>query len=87
MTQKRLKVNDYYSNSDLALAAALSLWYPIEAIDRSNPYKAQFLFKRDESLDELVETYWRGELKVNPQAYFNQLKIIKTRLYSEVKND
>ncbi len=81
MTQTNLKLNEFYSTSDLALAAAISLWYPIESIDRQNPHKAVFLFKRDEHLEELIETYWRGELKVNPAAYFNQLKLIKARLY------
>lgn len=80
---KSLNLNDYYSTSDLALAAAISLSYPIETIDKINPHKAQFLFKREEGLDRLIEGYWRGELKVNPQAYFNQLKVIKARLYGE----
>jgi hypothetical protein len=80
---KRLKINDYYSTSDLALATALSLWFPVEAIDKTNPHKAIFLFKRNEELDQLIETYWRRELKVEPQAYFAQLKAIKARLYGE----
>lgn len=83
MIQENLKLNDYYSTSDLALATALSLFYPVDAIDRQNPHKAQFLFKRNQELDQLIESYWRGELKVNPATYFNQLKIIKARLYEE----
>ena len=82
--KKRLKLNNYYSTSDLALATAISLWFPIEAIDKTtDPHKAIFLFKRNENLDRLIEAYWRRELKVEPQAYFNQLKLIKSRLYSE----
>lgn len=80
MTQ-RLNIDDYYSTSDLALATAISLCYPLEVVDRSNPHKAVFLFKRDESLDRYIDGYWRGELKVNPAAYFNQLKILKSRIY------
>lgn len=79
---KELKLKDYYSTSDLALASAISLWYPLEALDRNqNSPKVQFLFKRDEQLDQLIESYWRGDLKVNPQVYFNALKNIKARLY------
>lgn len=80
MTQN-LDINDYYSTSDLALATAISLYYPLEVVDRSNPHKAQFLFKRDDNLDKFIESYWRGDLKVSPSSYFNQLKIIKARLY------
>ena len=83
MTQENLSLNDYYSTPDLALAAAISLWYPIETIDRTNSSKAHFLFKRDENLDRLVETFWKQELRIEPQAYFSQLKIIKSRLYGE----
>lgn len=83
MAQENLKLKDYYCTSDLALATAISLWYPIDAIDRQNPHKATFLFMRDEKLDELLEAYWKRELRVEPQTYFNQLKAIKARLYSE----
>jgi hypothetical protein len=76
-------LNDYYSTSDFALATAISFWYPIEAIDKTNPQKAQFFFKRNKELDELIEAYWRGELKVEPQNYFNQLRNIKSRLYEK----
>lgn len=84
MTQQRLKIDDYYSTSDLALASAIALYYPLEVVDKTqNPYKAQFIFKRDENLNKLIESYWRCEMRIEPQAYFNQLKSIKARLYSE----
>lgn len=83
MTQENLKLSAFYSTSDLSLATAISLWCPIEEIDRTNPCKATFLFKKDEKFNELVEAYWKRELKIEPQEYFNQLKAIKARLYSE----
>ncbi|HLL60640.1 MAG TPA: DUF5659 domain-containing protein [Candidatus Nitrosocosmicus sp.] len=79
----QLALNNYYSTSDLALAATISLFYPLESIDKTNPHKAEFLFKRDASLDQLIESYWRRELKVEPQTFFTQLKFIKNRLYSD----
>lgn len=79
-----LALNEYFSTSDLALAGAIALFYPLEAIDKTqDPYKAQFLFKKDNQLDQLIESYWRGEMRIEPQAYFNTLKSIKARLYSE----
>jgi len=81
MTNKLLSLNDYYATSDLALAAAISLWFPIDSIDKTNPNKAEFVFIREEGLDQLIEGFWRNELKVSPLAYFNQLKSIKTRLH------
>jgi hypothetical protein len=82
MTTQILKENDFFRSNDLALAAALFLFCPLEAIDRENPRKAQFIFKRETGLDDLIANYWRGELKVDPAAYFNALRVIKSRLYS-----
>jgi len=42
-----------------------------------------FVFKHSKKLDELVEKYWRGKIKVDPQKFFGQLKTIKTRIYAE----
>lgn len=83
MSQENLKLKDFYASSDLAQVVTLSLWYPIHAIDRTNPRKATFLFMREDGLDRLVEQYWRREIRVEPQLYFQQLKAIKARLYSE----
>ncbi len=83
MIQENLSVKDCFSTHDLALATVISLSYPVEAIDRQNPHKALFLFKREHSLDQLIEAYWRRELTVEPQAYFNGLKNLKARLYAE----
>jgi hypothetical protein len=81
MAQKILKSSDFYSTSDLSLASAISLWFPLEIVDKSNPSKANFIFKREEGLDKLVESFWRKELQVEPLTYFNQLKLLKSRLY------
>jgi hypothetical protein len=74
--------NQFYQTADLALSAVISLNYPLECIDKTDPRKVLFLFKRDEGLDQLIESFWRGVLKVEPQAYFNQLKAIKSRIYA-----
>ena len=83
MTQEYLNLDNYYACSDLGLSTAISIFYPIEVIDRTNPNKAQFLFKRDKELDRIIEAYWKNELKVSAQIYFNQLRIVKSRLYEE----
>jgi hypothetical protein len=83
MISQSLKENNFYRISDLALVAVLSLDLPIEKIDRQNPTKVQFLFAESEQLRRLVDDYWKGQLQVEPKAFFNQLKNIKTRIYSE----
>ena len=75
--------SDTYITSDLALATTISLQFPIQDIDRSNPRKAVFVFLRSPELEVLVESYFRNELKISPQTFFNQLRDIKSRLYAE----
>ena len=82
MVTQVLKLKDCFSSFDLALAAVVSMYYPLEAIEwTENPHRAKFLFKRDNQLDQLISSYYRGELKINPQVYFNSLKSLKGRLF------
>jgi len=83
MINKTINEKSFYRTADLALSSAISLFYPIESIDRQNPKKAQFIFKQDKGLNELIDNYWKGQIKIEPQAYFNALRIIKARLYGE----
>lgn len=80
-----MKINQkkLYSTHDLSCAAAINLFYKLWAIDTSNPKKAKFLFERQEGLDDLVQSYWSNTLKVSPLSYFQQLKVIKSRLYEQ----
>ncbi|HCE31393.1 hypothetical protein A2778_01930 [Candidatus Daviesbacteria bacterium RIFCSPHIGHO2_01_FULL_40_24] len=74
---------NYYQTSDLSLATTLSLFAPIEEIDRStNPRKALFIFRKTPELEKLIDQYFRNEIKISPQTYFNQLRVVKARLYA-----
>ena len=83
---KILSQNDYFESPDLALCATLCCFgYRIETINRNqhNPQKAVFLIKRDKQLDDLIQKYWTHQLKVEPMSFFNFLKEIKARIYSQ----
>ncbi|OGL81170.1 hypothetical protein A3B21_02680 [Candidatus Uhrbacteria bacterium RIFCSPLOWO2_01_FULL_47_24] len=80
---KILQESDYFRSSDISLCAALCCCgYQIETVDRQNPSKAIFLIKRDENLDDLIQSYFTHQLKVEPLSFFNFLKEIKTRIYN-----
>lgn len=81
MKTELLYEKDFYQTTDLACAAALSLFLPVEAIDKTNPRRAYFVFRKSEELDRLLEAFWSRQLKVESRAYFDQLKALKTRLY------
>lgn len=71
-----------FKTSDLTLATTLSLYFPIVATDRTNPPRVMFVFDRTPELDRLVERFWRKEITVDPQTFANQIKNLKTRIYS-----
>lgn len=76
-----IQKDDNYTTTDLSLATTLSLYFPLEDIDKTIPRKSIFIFKNSKKLEELVEKYYRNEIKVSPLTYFNQLRVIKARLY------
>ncbi|QQG47316.1 MAG: hypothetical protein HY044_04285 [Candidatus Woesebacteria bacterium] len=75
----------YYTTSDLALAVTLSLYLPIETINKIDLHKSLFIFKRDSELDKLITNYWQKKIRVEPQTYFQQIRTVKSRLYEEVQ--
>jgi hypothetical protein len=80
---KILKENDFYKTTDLALCGVLYIYgYNLEALDRQDPQRVVFLIKRESGLDDVVKLALTHELRVDPLAYFNALKEIKTRLYN-----
>lgn len=83
LQEKILREEDFYRTSDIALCSALCCYgYQIEAVDKQNPAKVVFLVKRDEQLDELIKDYFTHQLRVEPLAFFNCLKELKTRIYN-----
>ena len=74
--------NFFFKTSDLALATALSvLGIAIEAVQETDGERMNFIFTKSDRITDIVNRFWRGELLVEPQAYFNQLKVLKTRIY------
>lgn len=72
----------FFKTSDLALATAISvLGIAIEAMQQTDSGRMNFIFTKSEKVQDIVNRFWRGELLVEPQSYFNQLKVLKTRIY------
>ena len=82
-----MPVNDdqsYFSTFDLGLSAALiSVGFSLVSLERENLRKVQFVFRRAEGLDGVVDAYWADHLDVKARGYFDATKMLKNRLYSE----
>lgn len=76
-----------YNTSDLALAALLSLSFPIEKVVPISTSKVSFLFSHTAELKMLVDKYLQRKTIVEPQTYFAQIKWVKTQVYSVLRGD
>lgn len=77
-------MNNLYETSDLGLASSLScLGYKVTALDRHNPRRVVFCFETADGLQEAVNGYWNGVLRLPPAALFLHQKALKQRLYDE----
>ncbi|MGB2580622.1 MAG: DUF5659 domain-containing protein [Minisyncoccia bacterium] len=77
--------NNYFETTDISLASAIvTFGGKIDAIDKADPYRSVFVFKRSKELDALIQGFWAHSLSVDPLAYFNCLKEVKNRLYQTI---
>ena len=77
--------NESYTTSDVVLAAAIALYYPLEAVDRNDAIHPQFVFQLDANLEELVKQYKGGELLVEPRAYVGRLWYLEEQMPSDIE--
>ena len=79
-------INEYFSTPDLNLASVISLSYPVDSIERFSDRKVAFVFKRDEALDRLIESFWRRDIRVEPIQFAEQRRLLIARMGNEEGN-
>ncbi len=76
--------NSFFYTFDLGLSAALvSVGFSLVSLDRGNLQKVQFVFRRADGIDAVIDAYWADRLEVKARTYFDATKMLKNRLYSE----
>lgn len=79
---KYQNTTNVFRTADLAITAALCVsGFIVDEVEKVSPTRSVFIFSDSAELKEAINQYWRGELRVEPQAYFNQLKTLKARIY------
>ena len=69
---------------DLGAAASLVTGgFKLVSLDKSNPRKVQFIFCREVGIEKVVDDYWADHLEVKARAFFDNVKMLKNRIYSE----
>ena len=81
-----MDMSNYYNTYDLGVAAALSvLGFEIAEVDKTDPQKVQFFFKPDGrkgNIEDVANTYFNQSLEVSARKFFNEIKALKSRIYS-----
>lgn len=74
----------HWATFDLGCSAALvSVGFKLISLDKSNPQKVQFLFQREDNIEQIVTNYWADQLTINARTFFNNIKMLKNRIYSK----
>ncbi|MFA6428202.1 MAG: DUF5659 domain-containing protein [Candidatus Buchananbacteria bacterium] len=74
----------FFNTFDLGAAASLATaGFELITLDKSNPRKVQFVFCRTNGIEKVVDDYWADKLEVKARSFFDNVKMLKNRIYSE----
>lgn len=86
MKNTKVPLNDpafVFTNYDIGLSAALlCAGFELLAVEKSNPRKALFMFRRKANIEDAANGYFTDKLKVKARSFFDHLKALKNQLYS-----
>ncbi len=79
MKTKEIKTFDL---TDLGCAnSLLTEGFSLIRLDRTNPKKVKFVFKKEKNIEKVAEDYWSDNLRQNSRSFWDNAKNIKSRLY------
>lgn len=80
---KTINQNQSFQTYDISLASFLIYaGFKLTKLDRFNPKKILFCFEHKEGIGQIVEEYFSGNCQVDPLEFFNTLKNLKNRIYT-----
>lgn len=72
-----------FTTYDLGCSAALLCGgFELLSLNKENPHKSLFVFRRADGIDDVVDLYWSDRLEVKARSFFDSIKALKNRLYS-----
>lgn len=73
-----------FTTYDLGVSTALlCAGFELLSVEKSNPRKALFVFRKETGIEEITDKYFSDRLEVKARSYFDHLKALKNKLYSE----
>ena len=73
-----------FTTYDLGVSAALLCAdFELISVDKENPRKALFIFQKADCIEDVADRYFSDRLEIKARSYFDHLKALKNKLYSE----
>jgi hypothetical protein len=73
-----------FTTYDLGVSTALlCAGFVLLSVDKENPRKALFIFKKRDGIEETANRYFSDKLDGKLRSFFDHLKALKNKLYSE----
>lgn len=73
-----------FTTYDLGVSTALlCAGFVLLSMDKENPKKALFIFKKEDGIEDIADRYFSDRLEVKARSFFDHLKALKNKLYSE----
>jgi hypothetical protein len=73
-----------FTTYDLGVSTALlCAGFVLLSVDKENPRKALFIFQKADAIEEVADRYFSDRLEVKARSFFDHLKALKNKLYSE----
>ena len=72
-----------WTTYDLNCSAALvCAGFELLSVEKQNPRKCLFVFRKRDGIEALCDLYWSDRLEIKARAYADTVKALKNRLYS-----
>ena len=82
----KIPLNDpafVFTTYDLGCSTALLCAdFELLSVEKTNPKKALFVFRRKVGIEETANSYFADRLEVRARSFFDHLKALKNNLYS-----
>lgn len=76
--------NSTFSTDSFVLASfLLSHECILLEVDKTNPRRASFIFKKTKEIERLIKEFHTFQAKIEPHKFFNAQKDLKQRLYDQ----
>lgn len=73
-----------FTTYDLGVSTALlCAGFVLLSMNKENPKKALFIFKKEDGIEDVTDRYFSDRLEVKARSFFDHLKALKNKLYSE----